>query len=436
MTITRRRIGASLGALAAAAALGPGAAGRAAAGISRFVDRAAPAAGGLDPGFPRKADFTIAPGYSYLNGAFSHPMPRASADACHRAIEKRATLGPPGVPFEFLNPPPGTDPMPVDPRAAFAALINAHPEEISYIPNTSTGENLIVEALGIARNEGNVVTDELHFEGALLHLMELRKRGLDLRLVAPREGRIRLQDLERVVDRKTRLIEVSLVSMYNGFQHDLRAVCELAHAHGAYVYADIIQAAGAVPLDVRATGVDFAATSTYKWLMGDFGLGFLYVRRELLGSVIQRIHWSYESAPDTETHLSPLDPQHEQPLTWTPGTDASHYFQLGTMANGVAAALRISLPYIGALGVDNIQAWRQPMLRRLQEEMPRLGFQQQTPPESTSPIVAFAHRDPDSLNRRLEAAGIGVRVARYSLRIAPSIYNDMRDVDRLLNALS
>jgi selenocysteine lyase/cysteine desulfurase len=429
MTMTRRELGASFGALAASAAFGLEA-------HTPNSPAAAATADALAPQFPRKPDFTIADGYSYLNGAFCHPMPRASADAYHQAVERRTTLASPGVPFVFLNPPPDTLPKPVDPRDAFAALINAKREEISYIPNTSTGENLVVEALGITRFDKNVVTDALHFDGALVHLLELKKQGLDLRLVMPREGRIDMRDLERVVDGKTRLIEVSLVSMYNGFQHDLKAVCDLAHAHGAYVYADIIQGAGAVPLDVRATGVDFAATATYKWLMGDFGLGFLFVREELLGSVIHRTHWSYDSAPDTAIHLSPLDPQFSTPVTWTPGSDATGYFQLGTMANGVAAALRSSLPYIRQLGIENIQAWRQPMLRKLQTEMPRLGFAAQTPPDSTSPIVTFAHKDAETIKRKLQAAGIGVTVAPYYMRIAPSIYNDLHDVDRLLEALA
>jgi selenocysteine lyase/cysteine desulfurase len=429
MNMTRRELGASFGALAASTALGLE------AYAPRSFSAGAPVSA-LTPQFPRKLDFTIADGYSYLNGAFSHPMPRAAADACHQAVERRTTLAPPGVPFVFLNPPPDTTPMPVDPRDAFAALINAKRSEISYIPNTSTGENLLLEALEIARFDKNVVTDALHFEGALVHLLELKKQGLDLRLVMPREGRIDMRDLERVVDRKTKLIEVSLVSMYNGFQHDLKAVCDLAHAHGAYVYADIIQGVGAVPLDVRATGVDFAATATYKWLMGDFGLGFLFVREELLGSVIRRKHWSYGSSPDTEIHLSPLDPQFHTPVTWTPGGDATSYFQLGTMANGVAAALRESLPYIRQLGVDNIQAWRQPMLSKLQTEMPRLGFAAQTPQGSTSPIVTFAHQDAEAIKKRLEVARIGVTVTPYYMRIAPSIYNDLHDVDRLLEALA
>jgi selenocysteine lyase/cysteine desulfurase len=377
------------------------------------------------PDFPRKADFRIAEGYTYINGAYTHPMPIAAGEAYHRVVDRRASLG-------F---PPPTGPRP-DARAAFASLINAKPTEISFIPNTSTGENLIVECLGIGRNDGNVVTDALHFEGAMIHLYELQKKGLDLRVVMPRENRIELRDLERVIDRKTKLVEVSLVSMYNGFQHDLKAVCDLAHAHGAYVYADIIQGVGAVPFDVRATGVDFAASATYKWLMGDFGLAFFYVREDLLGRVIQRPHWSYESAEDTDIHLSPFDPLSPRPVTWTPGTTASTYFQLGTMASGVGAALSVSLPYIQRLGVANIQRHRQPLLDRLQQELPRLGFVPQTPPGSSSPIVTFAHRDAEGISRKLEQARVNVRVAPYWMRIAPSVYNDMDDIERLLDALA
>ena len=373
--------------------------------------------------FPRKADFRIAEGHTYINGAYTHPMPIAAGEAYRRVIDRRASLGFPGSPRP-------------DPKAAFASLINAKPAEISFIPNTSSGENLVIECLGIRRNEGNVVTDALHFEGALIHLYELEKRGLDLRVVMPRENRIMMDDLARVIDRNTKLVEVSLVSMYNGFQHDLKAVCDLAHAHGAYVYADIIQGVGAVPFDVRATGVDFAASATYKWLMGDFGYAFFFVREDLLGTVIQRPHWSYESSTDAEIHLSPTDPLAPKPVTWTPGGTASHYFQLGTYASAIGAALATSIPYIQQLGVENIQRWRQPMIDRLQAEMPRLGFTPQTPRNSTSPIVTFAHKREEDLNRRIQAANISVRVAPYWIRIAPSVFNDMADIERLLEALS
>jgi len=417
MALKRRELLAGLGSAAAAAAFGGAA-------------RAASAPGDGAAGFPRKADFAFEKGVTYISGAFTHPMPLAAADAYRDAVNRRGTVG--ATPATGL----GANAPRVDPKTAFAALINAKPSEVSYIPNTSAGENLVVECLGIDRFDGNVVTDALHFEGALLHLMELRRQGLDLRIVAPRDGRIEMKDLERAVDNRTKLVEISLVSMYNGFQHDLKAVCDLAHAHGAYVYADIIQAAGAVPIDVRASGVDFAACATYKWLMGDFGLAFFYAREDLLGRVVKRPHWSYRSAADVDIHLSPFDPESAAPVTWTPRTDASGYFELGTIANAVVAALAVSLPYIKRLGVDAIERYRQPMLKRLQDEMPRLGFTPATPRDSTSPIVTFASRDTRAAARKLEAAKVAIRVAPYWIRIAPSIYNDMRDVERLLDALS
>ena len=405
MTINRRDMLMSLGGLVAGAAHG------------RFDFPA--------PGFPRKTDFRFEEGWTYINAAYTHPMPAAAADAFRTYLEHRSTVG-------FTDAPPRR----VDPIDAFATLIHAKSSEIGYIPNTSAGENLVVEALGVGKGPGNVVTDGLHFDGALVHLMALQKQGLDLRIVMPRDGRVDLEDLERVVDKNTRLIEVSFVSMYNGFQHDLKAVADLAHAHGAYVYADLIQGVGAVPLDIHATGVDFAASATYKWLMGDFGLAFMYVREDLLGTVFPRLHWSYESAPDADIHLSPLDPRSPAPPTFTPGTSTTTYTHLGTLGYGARSALAVSLPYIQSLGVDAIQRHRQPLLQRLHAELPRLGFTPQTPPDSTSPIVTFAHHDEAGITKKLQAAKVSVRVASYWMRIAPSVYNDMADVERLIEALS
>lgn len=372
--------------------------------------------------FPRRDDFAFEPGVTYINGAFTHPMPKAAAEAYRAAVARRSTVGAPFVPTPDVRP-------------LFAALVNASRDEIGLIPNTSTGENLIVEALDLVPGRDNVVTDALHFEGALVHLMERKKQGLDVRVVMPRDGRIHLDDMAKVIDRRTRLVEVSFVAMYNGFQHDLKAVCDLAHAHGALVYADIIQGVGAVPLDVKATGVDFAATSTYKWLMGDFGLGFLYVKAEHLGR-LRRPHWSYESASDVAFHWAPTDPASPKAIVYTPGTGAGAFTRLGTVASGVAFALSVSLPYLQSLGVAHIEAHRVPLVKKLQAEMPRLGFTPQTPPESTSPIVTFAHRDMDGLAKKLAAAKVDVRLAPYWIRIAPSVYNDMADIDRLLEALA
>jgi selenocysteine lyase/cysteine desulfurase len=374
---------------------------------------------------PAKSDFAIPEGVTYINSAFTHPMPVAAAQALRQYVDYRSQ---PGIASKMQN---------VDVKAEFAALINAKPSEISFIPNTSTGENLVVNGLGIPHTDGNVVTDALHFEGALLHLGELQKRnGLDLRIVQPRDWRIDLRDMQRVVDMKTKLIEISLVAMSNGFLHDLKAVCDLAHAHGAYVYADIVQAAGNTPIDVRESDVDFCACSSFKWLMGDFGLGFLFVKESLLDRITACPQYGYSEAQALDSHFLPGDPPADSPYTWELRTDAAGHFEVATPAIGVTFALGQSLPYIRRLGVENIQAYRQPMIKKLQQEMPRLGFEPLTPAESASALVTFAVKDYQPVFERLRQGNVNVRLGRNFIRVSPSVFNDMNDIDKLLEALA
>jgi selenocysteine lyase/cysteine desulfurase len=383
------------------------------------------------PGFPRKSDFVIDEGSTYLNAAYTHPIPRVAMDAARRSAEGRCTL------------PPPAGGQSDTPKALFAALINAKPSEIAYVSSTSAGENLVVQALELDhRFDGNVVTDGLHFEGALLHLLELKKQGLDVRIVKPtKECRIDFKDLEKLVDRSTKLIEVSSASMYNGFQHDLKAVCDLAHANGALVYADIIHSAGAEPFDVKAVGVDFAACSTFKWLMGDFGIGFLYAREDLFDR-IRRPVAGYYQAPNLEQFLPPnLPPGEYVPVTYALQKSAAGMFECGTLTGGPAmnaALVTASLNYIRSLGVANIQAHRQPLIKRLQQEVPRLGFTAVTPPEATGPNVTFAKPNlaGTDVPRKLQNARVNVRLSTHWMRVSPSVYNDMRDIERLLDALS
>ena len=95
-----------------------------------------------------------------------------------------------------------------------------------------------------------------------------------------------------------------------------------------------------------------------------------------------------------------------------------------------------SIPYLRSLGVDRIEAHRRPLLDRLREEMTGLGLECVTPPGTTSPILTFAVPDGDPIRRRFERAGIDARVASTFVRFSPSVYNDMSDIDRVLEALS
>lgn len=365
---------------------------------------------------------------TYINAAFTHPMSISTAEAAQAYVKRRLDCD--------RSADEEMDAGRNEIKKLFARLINATPEEIALVPSTMVGENLVVSGLGLPDLKSRIVTDALHFDGSLYLYGQLAKKGQDVVVLRPKENKIDLSDMDAAIKPGTKLVALSLVSTINGFQHDLKAVCEIAHSRGALVFADIIQAAGAVPIDVRASGVDFCACASYKFLMGDFGQGFLFVRRDRLAQM-KRTMYGFRQIATFDSHTLPFDPPGKTAYDWTSKDDVGGYFQVGTFSGAAIAALRDSLSYLLETGVANIQAHRLPFINKLQNELPAKGFIPLTPPDSTSPIIGFAFRDADKiLKPKLQAAKVNISVYEHRIRIAPSVYNDMADIDRLIQAVS
>jgi len=363
---------------------------------------------------------------TYLNAAYTHPMSIGSAEAIKNYLDLRLANG---KAADTIDDDRNTA------RTLFARLINADADEISWVPSTMAGENAVVNGLGLPGTKARIVTDAYHFDGSLYLYNELAKQGADVKLIIPKNNSIDMADIEAAVTPGTKLVAISLVSMINGFQHDIKAICDMAHAKGALVYADIIQAAGAVPIDVHAWGVDFCACATYKWLMGDFGAGFLYVRKDKL-PLLKRSQFGYRQLKDMQSHLWPFDAPGNTPFEFTQGDKTRHHVEVGTLGNAAVPALNFSLHYLLNTGVDKIQQYRQPMVDKLQRDLPKLGYQPMTPRGSTSPIVSFAMQGAEKkLAKKLANAGINIQLYENRFRISPSVYNDMADIERLVNVL-
>jgi len=365
---------------------------------------------------------------TYLNAAYTHPMPLDTEAAIRGFLEHRVD------PAAIASAPSR------DSKTLFARLINASPGEIALIPSTSYGESFVAGAVGLkSGHRTKVVTDILHFDGGLYMYGELAKSGgVDLTVLPMTSaGQIDMNALEAAVDETTRLVAISLVSMVNGFQHDLKTVCEIAHRKGAYVYVDAVQAAGAVPIDVRASGVDFLACSTFKWLMGDFGCGYLYVRSDLLPK-LQRVEYGYHQPKSLAYHAFPGDPPGDRLFEAQPNNaTAEGFFEVGSVAFAAEAGMMVSLKNILAMGVDNIQARRQPFMNKLSAALTGYGYKPMTPPGSTSPIITFVFREPDRLlESRLKEAQINIQLYENRFRISPSIYNTELDIDKVIAVLT
>ena len=370
--------------------------------------------------------FDIPDGVTLLNNAGTHPLPTlaARATAQYLAGKSAGTFDPRLRLFGTLAPA----------RTRFAALINAAPAEIALVQSTLAAENMVVTGLDLPRGRGNVVTEALHYDGALYLYRSIESETLRVRIAPARDGRIPLESLEELIDDHTRLVSVSLVSSINGHMHDLKAICDLAHARGALVYADIIQAAGAVPIDVKAANVDFCGCGSYKWLMGDCGAGFLYTRKGLLGRVIERDRWGYLQCDMLEQDPFATPGAPDWPIHFRRNEGAAGYFEIGTPAFGVLAGLEASLGLIASLGVARIQAHITGLLEPLRRELPKLGYKIMTPPGS-APILAFHADDPAGLRKRLAARKIDVKAAHGVIRVSPGVFTTPAGIERLLAAL-
>ena len=389
----------------------------------RFLAGAASAAVALPTAYPAntkdlsfaRKDFPWAERETYLNCALEHPLSLPSSKAMQEYLGY-LTHGPDSGRARYEN----TE-LQENVRRLFAELIHAKPSEVAFVPATQIAENLVIDGLGIRAAGGNVVTNDLHYGGALANYRMRKERGLDVRVVKHRDFQIDMRDMERAVDGKTKLISLALVSNINGYLHDIKAISRLARAHGAYVYIDVIQAAGAVPIDVRAMGVDFLACSAYKWLMGG-RFGYLYVRKELHGGksgggVLQPTQFGSKGAGQT---------------------DARQY-QVSTPNHVGFVCQHEALQYIHRLGVENIRSHVRPLTERLQEGLPAVGYPSITPKGNQSPIVTFRLKDAEAARDRLRKAGVivsagGGKDAR--MRVSPSVFNNLADVDRLIEALA
>jgi selenocysteine lyase/cysteine desulfurase len=163
------------------------------------------------------------------------------------------------------------------PRQAIAQLIGARPDDIALVESTTHALQAIAAAVPLQRGD-KVMVGATEFLGLAIPWIPRQERdGFHIEVVPASDGRLRVDDFARRMDRHVRLILLSSVQWNNGFRADLAAFAQLAEQHGVTLVVDAIQQLGAVPLDVSQTPVDFVVCGGHKWLNAPAGRGFLYV---------------------------------------------------------------------------------------------------------------------------------------------------------------
>ncbi len=356
-------------------------------------------------------DFPIVSGVIYLNSAYIAPVSKAVVAASHAYIEGKSDR-----PMQLRALMAVNDAV----RTQFARLINAAPDEIGLLNSTGEGENVIANGIGLRAGD-NVVVNDLHYstEFVLYRALEA-SRGIELRIVKNRDGAVTAGDFEKLIDKRTRIVSVAWVSHLNGFRHDMRPIADLAHAHGALFYADAVQAAGTIELDVRAAGVDAMCCGSYKWLMAEFGVAPFYISRD----VIDRV----QSDRIGEFSVERADPDYRYELIRT-----AQKFEGTSRAFGAVAQLQASLTYLEKVGIARIEEHTVGLAEQLYKGLVEQGHRLSTPPGNRSPIVTFQCSKPvDSARKLFQAARVEVTLRGGRIRIAPALFNNDAEIEKCL----
>jgi selenocysteine lyase/cysteine desulfurase len=305
-------------------------------------------------------------------------------------------------------------------------LWGTDPSRIAFLGTAAEG--MAWPARGLDWREGdNVVTTNLEFPSVAYAWKNLRRLGVEVRMVGHRNWLVREEDLLDAVDRRTRLLAVSQVSFYTGQNLDIPRLREGTEAKGTLFAVDATHASGVLP--VRAELADLTVSSSYKWMLGTHGTAPCHVSHRMEAQTAETCFgWrNLEVWPPQEAERHPDADLKPMPERMEPGNPAML----------VIMHLNKSLETILSVGIDRIEAHARDLSELAGEGLEKSGFTVISPRERErrSGNTCFLAKDARGLQISLEKKGILTWGEFGRMRISTHLHNGSADVERLLNAL-
>jgi selenocysteine lyase/cysteine desulfurase len=304
-------------------------------------------------------------------------------------------------------------------RASFAGLVGAQPDDVAVTTSLSAGVSALASAIRFDERPKVVISDfEFPTIGQIWHALQLR--GAEVHVVDP-------ERVTEAIDERTAVVSVTAVCYRNGARLPVEEIAQVAHEHGALCLLDAYQAAGSIPLDVTALGVDALATGVLKYLLGSAGLAFLWTRPGLAA----------ELTPTETGWFADRDIFEMAHTRYAPAPNARR-FQSGTPPVPAIYAGIAGIELMREIGVAETREHVNGLNDRLIAGVDELGGVVVTPrePERRGALVCIRSTDAPALVRALGEEGVVTSERDSNLRVSPHAYNNEQDIDAVLAALA
>ncbi len=353
----------------------------------------------------------------YLNHAAISPLSTRVTDRLEWLIDDRMI----GNVDSFQE----ADQIRNDLRTLIARMINAAPEQIAFIGNTSEGFNHLVHGLQWQQGDEILIPD-CEFPSNVYPFKNLEHKGVVVKLIPSDEGKISLQTIKSMITPKTRLLSISYVEFMSGFRNDLKAIGELCRQHGILFSVDGIQGIGALPIDVQEFKIDFISNGGHKWLMGPMGAGFMYFSKSLFRQ-LRPVFTGWLAVNNAWDFL-------DYKLDFLP--DARRY-EYGTANFMGIVGLSESVALLMEVGLERIEK----KLLKLGEilvsglEAVGIGLVNSKDKKHWAGIYSFKVQKPEQLLEYLKENQVVCSVRNGLLRISPHFYNTPEEIHHVVDLI-
>jgi len=374
----------------------------------------------LRPGASLAQLFPVKAQRCYLNNASIGPLSQPVMDAVTGFLTQVRDTGRNGYPdwCRYLDGPV---------KQRVAGFLGAHVDEIAFVKNTTEGLNHV--ANGLDWREGDsVVLADIEYPSNVYPWMRQAEKGVSIRWVKSKAGRVDLADIAAACDSRTRLIAISAVQFATGHRTDLAGLSDLCQRKGILLCVDAIQWCGVLDMDLSRYKVDFLAFGGHKWMLSPIGTGIFRVARDALNQIRPTVV-GYHSVDKGEAHMDydldyrPNAGRFEEALVNMPGLW------------GLDAAVSL----MERIGKPEIEAHCMRLAATAIEGLERQGWEVTSPrdPAERGAIVCFRADgvSPDDVHARMAEAGVDLAVRGTGLRISPSYFNDESEIARFLDTL-
>ena len=369
----------------------------------------------------QRALFDIPDDVTYLNCAYMSPLMQSVTEAGKRGVMRKA------APWEISPPDFFTESESL--REVFAGLIRCTAEDVAITPAVSYGISTAARNLPLEKGQSILVAEEQFPSNYYPWRERAKEVGAHVKIVPrPGDGDWTSAVLE-ALDDDTATVALAHCHWTDGGLFDLAAIGEQCRKRGTHLVVDASQSLGVLPFSVQEIQPDFLAVPTYKWLLGSYSLGFLYVSKRWQDSLPIEHSWYHRRNAENFSALAGYEDRFAAGARRFDVGERSN-FALLPMAD---AAIRQILEW----GVENIRDSVASMTKRLADETSSLGLE--SLPASLRAghylCLSLPHNAPEDLPTRLAEDNIYCSVRGASLRVTPHLYNTDRDLERFITCL-